>query len=281
MTRDDDRPDPLPPDLHALLRRGTVDEAPGDDVRSRLMGRLGLPLVPPDGSPPDGGPGGHASGDPSVGSAGAPAALGQGAVLASSKASFGLVMFLVGSITGAAVHAGVQSVLSSPTPAAVRVVAPTLVASVSPGTPALPAASALARPPEPPTSSAPPAPAVPSSALPSVSPAPSSAPVAARPEPEVTPGPGRDAELGAERALLDMARSALARGQAAGSLTTLDQHRREFPRGRLSEEREGLAVQALVASGRMDEARTRVERFRRSYPKSLMLPALQGLVGAP
>jgi hypothetical protein len=81
-------------------------------------------------------------------------------------------------------------------------------------------------------------------------------------------------ELGAERALLDIARTALGRGDGANALANADDHARRFPRGALSEEREAIAVQALLLERRRQEAKDRAERFRRAYPKSILLPAV-------
>jgi hypothetical protein len=86
--------------------------------------------------------------------------------------------------------------------------------------------------------------------------------------------PGRDVDLAAERALLEIARTALARGQSARALEALQRHATEFPRGRLGEEREALSIQALLAAGRRDEARARAERFEKTFPRSLLLPAI-------
>ena len=80
--------------------------------------------------------------------------------------------------------------------------------------------------------------------------------------------------LSAERALLDDARTALAAGDAARALARLDEHVRRFPKPRLAEEREALAVQALVLLKRYDEARERAARFKASAPNSLFLPAI-------
>ncbi|HLK89681.1 MAG TPA: hypothetical protein VKZ18_07300 [Polyangia bacterium] len=91
-----------------------------------------------------------------------------------------------------------------------------------------------------------------------------------------------DDRLGAERALLEIARAALARGDAEGALGALARHEATFPRGELTEEREGLRVQALVAARRYDEARTRAARFARHYPRSLFSPVVtQALESIP
>jgi hypothetical protein len=88
----------------------------------------------------------------------------------------------------------------------------------------------------------------------------------------------RGADLAAERAILDVARTALARGDGAGSLAAAQDHARKFPRGALAEEREAIAVQALVLSGDVPAARQRAERFRRAFPGSLLLPAVAAAV---
>lgn len=90
---------------------------------------------------------------------------------------------------------------------------------------------------------------------------------------------GRDNLLGAERNLIDTARTAVARGDGEAALATLERHTREFPHGRLAEEREWLTIQALVLSSRAQEAREHATGFRRSFPHSLMLPALDQVVG--
>lgn len=80
--------------------------------------------------------------------------------------------------------------------------------------------------------------------------------------------------LEAERALLDRARTALAAGDGASALTLLEQHAKAFASPRLGEEREALAVQALVTSGRYDAARARAARFRERTPSSIFQPAI-------
>jgi hypothetical protein len=80
--------------------------------------------------------------------------------------------------------------------------------------------------------------------------------------------------LAAEQSLLDPARVALARGDGAAALTGLDLHQRRFPTGALAQEREAMAVQALMLAGDDDAARGRAARFRARYPDSLLLPAI-------
>jgi hypothetical protein len=61
-------------------------------------------------------------------------------------------------------------------------------------------------------------------------------------------------------------------GDAA--LIPLARHASGFPRGQLVEEREGMWVKALVLAGRPAAARARAESFRRRFPHSLFLPAV-------
>lgn len=83
------------------------------------------------------------------------------------------------------------------------------------------------------------------------------------------PGPSGDTSLAAERALVDRARMALARGNWTDAIAATEAHRQRYPRGRLREEREALASQALASGGRSTEARTRAASFRSTYPQSI------------
>jgi hypothetical protein len=82
--------------------------------------------------------------------------------------------------------------------------------------------------------------------------------------------------LAGERALLDVARTALANGDSASALAAVARHERTYPSGLLVEEREAIAIKALVASGRYDEARARGSRFAKRFPSGLMRPAVDG-----
>jgi outer membrane protein assembly factor BamD (BamD/ComL family) len=86
--------------------------------------------------------------------------------------------------------------------------------------------------------------------------------------------------LSAERAILDNARTALARGDSARAVALTDEHARQFGRPSLAEEREAIAVQALVIQGRYIDARARASRFRAAYPNSLFLPAVDSSVAS-
>ncbi len=90
--------------------------------------------------------------------------------------------------------------------------------------------------------------------------------------------PPSSSSLAEERGLLDSARVALAAGNARAALQTLAAHEHRFPRGRLVEERESLIVQALAHTAGPAAARQRFAAFRRRFPKSIFLPALQAVV---
>jgi hypothetical protein len=117
---------------------------------------------------------------------------------------------------------------------------------------------------------------------------PPSAPAA--PVPTQAPRASASAEpdnrsLAGERALLDVARTALANGDPARALQAVARHEKTYPNGLLVEEREALAVKALAAAGRNDEARARGGRFVKRFPNGLMRPAVEGVLqsigGAP
>jgi hypothetical protein len=106
------------------------------------------------------------------------------------------------------------------------------------------------------------------------------APAPARPaEPAPVPAPS-GSTLTAERALLDVAHSALANGNAASALDALSRHARGFPHGVYREEREALSVQALRAAGRTEEAARRAAAFKTRYPRSLFLSTVAGPSGS-
>ena len=75
--------------------------------------------------------------------------------------------------------------------------------------------------------------------------------------------------------LLQRAHATYAARDFAGTLTVVAEHARRFPNGRLSEEREGLRVESLAGSGRLDETRRAVAAFARRFPRSVLLPRLR------
>jgi hypothetical protein len=87
-------------------------------------------------------------------------------------------------------------------------------------------------------------------------------------------------DLGAEQALLDVARRALAQGRNEEALGPIERHARRYPDGILTEEREALAVNVLVALQRQDEARQRAAHFFERYPKSLLRGSVEAALRA-
>jgi len=174
------------------------------------------------------------------------------AALARTKGAISVGTFLVGASMGGGVghHAGrLASSVRGPAP-----VAPSASTGVPPRAPE----------PMPPTQ-------VEASA--------SVAPSISAPLPRLRPtaGPAADErrdDLAGELALVQMARTAIARGNFVDALDAASRHERLFPRGHLAEERESLAIQALAGAGRGPEARARAERFHVRYPRSVLLPAV-------
>lgn len=76
--------------------------------------------------------------------------------------------------------------------------------------------------------------------------------------------------LAQERSLLDRARAKMTAGEPSGALAVLALHERRHPRGVLSEEREAMAINALVSMGHEEEARRRGALFQARFPSSLV-----------
>ncbi len=111
---------------------------------------------------------------------------------------------------------------------------------------------------------------------PKVLPAPPEARSRSKPSPdEAQASRERDRALAAERALLEQARTALARQVPADALTALNEHALQFPDGQLREEREGLQVLALFAAGEVERARASANAFRARYPQGVLLRAIR------
>jgi len=78
--------------------------------------------------------------------------------------------------------------------------------------------------------------------------------------------------------LLERAQDAL-RSRPAEALALCNDHAQRFPSGMLVQEREAIAIEALVKTGRKDEAKKRVERFKGRFPGSTHSRRLDALVG--
>jgi hypothetical protein len=79
-----------------------------------------------------------------------------------------------------------------------------------------------------------------------------------------------ESPLARERSLLDPARADLAAGEPVRALERTRRHSKEFPNGLLSEEREAIAINALVSLGDYSQATKRAVAFRARFPRSLM-----------
>lgn len=181
--------------------------------------------------------------------------------LLASRPLIALASLAVGIGIGAAARPLFDAPPQSPTPV---VDAPPVVARPPEPAPPEPAAP-TARPDDLPAAPPVRAPGTPSARL--AAPGASSAPATTRPQ-------GDQSDLGAERALIDTARSALARGDAPSALASLEAHEKRHPNGQLGEERDALFVQALALAGRKQDAVERAARFRLAYPASVFLPSV-------
>jgi hypothetical protein len=134
-------------------------------------------------------------------------------------------------------------------------------------------APARARDGEPPAATG--APRTPPPAPPEAAPqAPSATSVARAPEPASAPSAG--GALAAEMDHLARLR-ALEGGDPAHVLALAAEGNQRFPSGLFAQEREAIAIGALVRLGRLGEARTRARAFLASYPRSAFAERIKKL----
>ena len=121
----------------------------------------------------------------------------------------------------------------------------------------------------------------PAAPVPSVTRIPPAPPIVASAAPSSTARPAAStSSIALEQAILDTARVALGREDAAAALAATATHARRFPRGQLSEEREAIAIQALVLLHRDADAHARADAFAHAYPDSALMPAIQEALGS-
>jgi hypothetical protein len=82
-------------------------------------------------------------------------------------------------------------------------------------------------------------------------------------------------QYASELALLEPARSSISRRDYPAALAAIGRHRREFPSGQLSQEREALRVRALWGLGEKPAALAAARAFRKRYPRSALLSWLK------
>jgi hypothetical protein len=101
------------------------------------------------------------------------------------------------------------------------------------------------------------------------------------PPPDAAPAPPKHAPastLVEESQLLERARHALQASDATTALALCERHSRVYVHGELGEERERIAIEALVALGRHDDAAARAKRFDRAFPNSVQSGRIHALV---
>ena len=229
-----DAPDRLSPELDAFLSPERQLPDPPAELQSEVLSRVGATLGWFGGPGPGSGPGG---------------AVAAGAVAKGALAKT-IVTLVVGGVIGAGVHEAYDRTTDRRADhAKVAVVAP-------------------------PAAPLPPPPAPPPVVEPQPEPAAPSIVHAETPRSHVehvakTETRERDRNLAAERALIEQARTALARDQGAAAISALERHSRDFPQGELEEERQSLYVQALVALERFEQAKKVAARFHRTFPRSI------------
>jgi hypothetical protein len=163
----------------------------------------------------------------------------------SSKVGIAVLSFALGSGAGAGLHAASQAQAVPPfvvTPASSTVVSPPPVTEN--------VTDEMSSPPAPEVRVAKPVP------------------------PAVPPAEGGNDTLASERALIEVARTALTRNQLNDAFDALERHQARHPSGQMSEEREALWIRCLRLDGRSEEAAKRAEAFRKRFPRSLLTPTL-------
>ncbi len=259
--------DPVDPELGLLFQeeraRGHAPASSKERAFQRLAQTIGASGGPDGGNDPSGSPGGAGPDTASSGGSGAIAGAGQeasrvaGAALATSRLAPVIGAFFAGGIAGGiAVATWIpprvvvveNSVRDEATPTAHVVTAPSATVTV-------------------PVSHV--------EALPPVQPLAAQSSSAAHERDLV-----RDAALAREKTLLDVARTALGRGDGAHALAAVERHTKEFPRGRMREEREALAIQSLMKLGRRAEAAERGLRFQQTYPNSVLAPVVDAALAS-
>ncbi|WP_224247868.1 hypothetical protein [Hyalangium gracile] len=271
--------------LRELLESARADEPTPAELAS-LAGKLGPLFTPPGGAPPS-------TPSPGSGSAPVPSTSG-GAVSAAAGGLKAKVILGVAAVAlaGASFQAG--RLVERESGSAQR-------ASVSERAVEAPAASRLAEAPAPVqlpeparvsspevSREAPPAPGPSRTGAPAAVPSPKvgSRPAgsAQRREPAEAPAPSTPsavpgaASVDEELLELEPAWGALRQGNAAAALSRAESHAARFPSGALSQEREVIAIDALVRLGRRAEAEARAEAFRARYPTSTHQVRIQGLL---
>jgi outer membrane protein assembly factor BamD (BamD/ComL family) len=78
--------------------------------------------------------------------------------------------------------------------------------------------------------------------------------------------------------LLERAQDAL-KTRPDEALALCNEHAKSYPNGMLAQEREVIAIEALVKMGRTAEAKSRADRFRARFPGSSHMRRIDTIVG--
>lgn len=252
------------PSVRALLESAELDEPTEAQLASLAVKVAFLfPPIPPGGGG-GGGAGGGGGGAPPVPGGGAAAGAGGAAAVGGASKLVAVVSSVIlGAVAGTTAMMKKEPVKE---PAPVVVAAPAVV--VDAGLAAMsaePEPVPEVKPAAPVKVVAPPVKAVAKVAVPAV--------VAPAPAPPPPASQG-DAEL----SLLQQAMTAAQSGEPAAALAAVAEHARRFPDSPMAQEREVIAVEALAALGRHDEAKARVAAFRAHWPTSTHLLRLERLI---
>lgn len=82
-----------------------------------------------------------------------------------------------------------------------------------------------------------------------------------------------------EQRMIEKARAAIGRGDAASGMATLDEYERAFDKPQFSPEAMALRVEALSHTGQLERARRLADEFRRRYPRHPLLGRVDASVG--
>lgn len=89
------------------------------------------------------------------------------------------------------------------------------------------------------------------------------------------PQPAAVSNLFDEQRSIEAARAAVARGNAAAALATLNDYQRAYPQGQFGPEALALRVEALRAQGNVEQAQSFARQFERRYPHHPLLSRVQ------
>jgi hypothetical protein len=224
------------------------------------------------------GAGGAAGGGAGAGAGGAGAGVAGGKVVAGAvtAAKAGLAVKVIGAIAVASVAGAGAVVVSRPHVAPSAPVG--LVASETPSTHATATGTANAVA----NASAGSGEVEPIAELDAGAKAPSAASAKVGPRPSATnvaSSEAKDEGPEAEVKLVQRAQDALRSSRPAEALALCNDHAKRFPNGMVTQECEVIAVEALVKTGRKDEARKRADRFKARFPGSAAIRRLDVLLG--